>query len=99
MSAYRAVAGARLEPAEPLWVAYSPASGQTHVLNDECAAMLEWLLNHDQPADSERLAVEFAADTGVPTDRLAETIELAWVPLKLAGLVRQADGPCYPPVP
>ena len=32
-----------VEPLGPSWVCYSPASGQTHLLNDESAAVLEML--------------------------------------------------------
>lgn len=96
---HEAVPGARLEACGPLWVAYSPASGQTHVLNDECAAVLEWLLTERRPADSALLAEAFHADTGVDTRTLTQTLNLAWVPLRVAGLVRRCADPVYPAAP
>lgn len=35
------VDGVLVEPLGPVWVAFSPASGETTLLNDESAAILE----------------------------------------------------------
>lgn len=83
--------GVRLEPLGVAWGAYSPASGETHLVNDESAALLEWLLEVGQAADSLMAAESFAPDIGLDVDTLRARIDLSWVPLLQAGLVRRVD--------
>lgn len=81
----------RLESLGEAWAIYSPASGETHLLNDESAALLEWLVEIGQAADTTMAADFFAPVTGLEVDTLRERIELAWIPLLEAGLIRLAE--------
>lgn len=80
------VPGVQFEPLDHLWVAFSPASGETALLNDESAAILEVL--GDGPAAPEAIAAVLARDGGIPEADLAATLEAAWSRLIEAGLVR-----------
>ena len=86
--AYQPVDGFRLEAMGDVWVAYSPCSGQTHLLNDESAALLEWLQEIDCPGTTAAAAMAFASPNDPAGDTLAQRIEWAWVPLEQAGLIR-----------
>lgn len=81
------VAGTLVAPVGHLWAAFSPLSGETTVLNDESAAILEVLA--DGPRSLEDLCASLAADTGQPPDELAPIIEACWPRLIDAGLVRR----------
>lgn len=86
---FHAVVGVRLEPIGSMWAAWSPASGETHLLNDESAALLELL--HEHPGlDTAAAAQALAAEVDAEGD-LAPAIELAWLPLEWAGFVRRMD--------
>lgn len=76
----------QFEPLGHVWVAFSPASGETALLNDESAAILEVL--EAGPATSEVIAATLALDSGIPAADLAATLETAWPRLVNAGLVR-----------
>ena len=83
---YRSIPGTRLEPLGDMWAAYSPMSGETQLLNDESAAILEWLMGCGvgsglQAADS------LSVDTGLSAAELVPRIRLAWGPLAAAGLI------------
>ena len=86
--AYAAVLGLRLEQVGQLWAAFSPASGDTTLLNDEGAAILEILgsrpLTHVQVCD------EVAVDTGQTFAEIAAAVEPVWLRLIESGLVQQA---------
>ena len=88
MSRYEAVRGLRLEAVANVWAAYSPASGETHLLNDECAAILEVLVAGGTLGSTE-VAQALSDDVDVAQDELAQTVELAWSQLQQAGLVRR----------
>lgn len=91
MVRYGCIPGARIEEVGSLWAAYSPASGQTHLLNDESAVLLGWLQAHG-PADVPAAAIGLAAELELSPDEVATRLDLGWAPLIEAGLVRRIDG-------
>lgn len=78
-----------VEPLGSWWVAFSPASGESSLLNDESAAILEVL--QDGPADALSVCSALAQDTGVPTEGLVSAVQAHWQQLIDAGLVRPID--------
>ena len=95
MTRYAAVQGIRVEELGDVWAAYSPASGETHLINDESAILLEWLMAHG-PADAALAATGLSVDVGVTADALQPRIEVGWGPLLSAGLIRRLDDGGYP---
>lgn len=87
---YLPIAGVRVEPAGDQWAAWSPASGETHVLNDESAAVLE-LLAELGSLTTDQAAQLLAEETGIDLATLRAGVELAWLPLEWAGFVRRVD--------
>jgi PqqD family protein of HPr-rel-A system len=69
------------------WFAYSACSGETHLLNDSSAALLECL-----PAETARLPTEVFAELSVDTDMSVEELQASaegcWDTLRDAGLIR-----------
>ncbi len=88
MTRYGWVPGTRLEPIGAWWAAYSPASGETHVLNDESAVILEWVREHGDGTSAEA-ASGLSVELAVSVEHLTTSIELGWMPLLVAGLVRR----------
>lgn len=74
-------------PIGHLWAAFSPASGETLLLNDESAAILEVL--ESGPASSEAVCIALACDSHLKAESLAERIEPSWSRLVEAGLVKE----------
>jgi PqqD family protein of HPr-rel-A system len=70
-----------------IWVAFSPATGETSLLNDESAAILEVLESGD--ADTDTVCAALAVDSGLDPNGLSEIVEEAWSRLIEAGLVRE----------
>ncbi len=70
-----------------LWAAYSPASGETALLNDESASILEVL--ESGPASTDFIASALAADSGLDATSLADIVDASWPRLVEAGLVRE----------
>jgi PqqD family protein of HPr-rel-A system len=89
MASYARADGMLIEPVGHLWAAFSPASGETALLNDESAAVLELL--EGGPSGTEAMAALLADDSGVDAAALGEVVESAWPRLVEAGLVRQLD--------
>jgi PqqD family protein of HPr-rel-A system len=88
---YARRSGVELELLGQVWVAYSAATGETALLNDESAAILELL---DAGADTTlKISSVLAEDCGVDPGALAETIEKCWPRLLEAGLVDELSGP------
>jgi hypothetical protein len=84
----RPVAGARLEPIGNQWVAWSPLSGETQLLNDESAAVLEATLALGE-CDTATVC-RWLSDGQPDTDPALEAlVDMTWVPLMIAGLVRR----------
>lgn len=85
-----------MAPVGQLWAAFSPLSGETTMLNDESAAILEVLA--EGPLSLEGLCASLAADTGQSPDELSPIIDACWPRLIDAGLVRRlVDAPAAVP--
>lgn len=85
---YERIAGVRVEPIGQAWASFSPASGATHVLNDESAAILEVLGTHPgmtQEQVCDVLAEDCESDVGA----ISGSVGMAWQQLIDAGLIRQ----------
>jgi PqqD family protein of HPr-rel-A system len=81
------VEGTLVAPVGRLWAAFSPLSGETTVLNDEGASILEVLAEGPQSLDG--LCASLASDTGQAPDELVPIIDACWPRLIDAGLVRR----------
>ena len=81
------VGGVLLEPLGDHWAAYSPASGETHMLNDTSAAVLEVLV--ETPNLTLKQACAFLAeDAGIPAAELEPLVSDALRAFVTAGLAR-----------
>jgi len=80
--------GILVEPVGHLWAAFSPSSGETALINDECAAILEVL--ESGPRDTEEVCAALAEHLDVETKSLQEVIEASWPRLIEAGLVQDS---------
>jgi PqqD family protein of HPr-rel-A system len=69
-----------------LWVAFSPATGETTLLNDESASILEVL--ELSSLGTGEIARVLAADSGLSPDSLVQIVDASWPRLIEAGLVR-----------
>lgn len=81
------VDGILVEPMGHLWAAFSPATGETVLLNDESASILEVL--EVGATDTTAICANLAGDSGIDGHALAEIVEAAWPRLIEAGLVRE----------
>ena len=88
MTVFARVPGLRVEAVGGAWAAFSPASGETLLLNDTSAAILEVLA--EEPLAIAAVADRLAADSGVPKGDVAALLADHWPQLVEAGLVRQA---------
>lgn len=89
MRRFARIVGVQVEPIGDGWVAFSPASGETLVLNDETAAVLEVL--EAGAASTVGISDALAADSGVAEPTLCMVLDEGLPRLIEAGLVRQAD--------
>jgi hypothetical protein len=90
MPRFTRVPGVRVESLEDIWAAFSPASGETLLLNDTSAAVLEVLESHGTLTDT-RIAELLAADSGRTHDEVMSTLADCWPGLLQAGLLRDGD--------
>lgn len=74
-----------IEPLGPVWAAFSAFSGETLVLNDESAAILEVL--ELGPSQDRQLVLTLAADSGSTEAEIAPLVQAAWQSLVEGGLV------------
>lgn len=91
MPRYARVDGALVEPVGHLWAAYSPLTGETALLNDECAAILEIL--EAGPANGAQVCGLLASDSGLAAEVLSPVVQDSWTSLIDAGLVRELPDP------
>ena len=87
MAQYARVSGILIEPVAHLWAAFSPATGETTLLNDESASILEVL--ESGPADTAAISATLALDNGSATESMQDLIAACWSQLVSAGLVRE----------
>jgi hypothetical protein len=81
--------GLRIESVGASWVAFSPRSGETLVLNDAAAAILEIVAAG--PASPESIASKLATDTSTPLQKMTEMVFQCWPGLLDSGLICAAS--------
>jgi PqqD family protein of HPr-rel-A system len=79
--------GVLVEPIGHLWAAFSPFTGETTLLNDESASILEAL--EAGAVDTATVCVDLARHSGLEAGELAEIVDAALLRLAEAGLVRE----------
>ncbi len=85
MSLFAPPAGLCLELLGDRWFAYSPLSGETSILNDEGAAVIEVL--SEGPGTVESVCNGLRVDSGMDRPALVQSIDAAWSQLVQAGLI------------
>lgn len=85
MAAFGLAEGALLEPVGELWAAYSPLSGETLLLNDTGAAILEILA--EGPRSPAAVVDQLSEDSGQDAGVLGPLVTDCWNALVNAGLV------------
>ena len=91
MPRYARTEGALVEPIGHLWAAFSPLTGETALLNDESAAILEVLCSGS--ADTAQICAALSSDSGVDFDALMPLVSASWQSLIDAGLVKALTEP------
>ena len=74
-----------IEPIGHLWAAFSPATGETVLLNDESASILEVL--ESGACGTGKVCSTLAIDSGLDPEYLEDIVEACWPRLIEAGLV------------
>jgi hypothetical protein len=87
MRRFERVGGTLVEPIGHLWAAFSTANGETSLLNDESASILELLEN--QAASTQEICTVLASDSGLAIESFTALVEDSWPRLIEAGLVRE----------
>lgn len=82
----RRVPDLRIEPVGAMWAAFSPLSGQTSLLSDWSAAVLEVL--EQGPLSEEGLFLALSSDSGTTVDQVEMMVHPAIRDLTEAGLIR-----------
>jgi PqqD family protein of HPr-rel-A system len=85
---YARAPGLCVEPIGRGWVAFSSLSGETLLLNDEAAALLEILA--PQPATLDALCAVVAQDAALPEHEIRSRVDESWQQFVQAGLVLPA---------
>lgn len=80
--------GVVLEPLGDAWAAYSALSGETLLIGNESAAVLEVLA--ERACTETELCAVLAQDSGLPPAQIAALLDEAQPALVAAGLVRVA---------
>lgn len=83
----RRCAGLLVEPVGGAWAVFSSSSGETHLLNDAAAALLELL--EAGPANVIDLQFRLAEDMGISPEDLGPLVVEATEQLRHAGLVQR----------
>jgi PqqD family protein of HPr-rel-A system len=83
---FRRAPGALVEPIGEQWVAFSPLSGETHILNDSSAAVLECLPPQQTRADVEVYAM-LSEDSQLSLAEVESVLGPCWAQLVEAGLI------------
>jgi PqqD family protein of HPr-rel-A system len=88
---YECAPGLRLEAVGDVLVAFSALSGETLLLNDEAAAILDVVSR--RPSEAKSVCEELARETGVPEGVILQRTRDSWAQLIQAGLLRDSPGP------
>jgi PqqD family protein of HPr-rel-A system len=91
LTIYRLVSGLRLECLDKQWVAFSPESGETLLMNTEAASVLD-VLSAGAMSDSAVCDV-LSAETDVPRDEVADSLRSIWPQMLSAGFVKVSAAP------
>jgi PqqD family protein of HPr-rel-A system len=75
-----------LQALDRTWVAFSAASGETHLLNTEAAALLQALI--EQPRTISEVAELLASEADVSPSSIVRLLQDASVDFRAAGLIR-----------
>lgn len=89
---YLLAGGTLVEQLGEHWVAFSPLSGETHLINDTTAAVVE-SVSREVPVTLEQLCASLAADAGVMPIDAEDLVRQALQMLVAAGLVREVPLP------
>jgi PqqD family protein of HPr-rel-A system len=89
---FERVSSVSLESLGNVWAAFSPVSGETVLLNDESAAILEILGAHNA-TDAAGLAEELAKDCGLAVGEVTAHLSGACAKLEETGFLRRVDDP------
>lgn len=92
MVLFERVLGVLVEPIGAGWASYSPASGTTHLLNDECAAILE-VIGPSSGMTVAAISEVLAVDCGGSLHEVELAVVAAWQQLVEAGLIREVPVP------
>jgi hypothetical protein len=90
---FSCVSGTALAPLEDAWVAHSGATHRSHVLNDECAAILSALV-HSEPATNGEICTRLAQQFDQNQVVILELVAPLWDRLIELGLL--TEHPCPP---
>jgi PqqD family protein of HPr-rel-A system len=80
-------AGVLIEDVGASWVAYSPLTGGSHLINDESAAVLDVLVGAASLSE-EAVVTALAVDFGVSVEQVRRMAAPGWTDLEAAGLIR-----------
>lgn len=80
--------GLLMAPLGGVWVAYSPLSGETMVINNETAAILEVL--RERSGNLASVCEALADEVGMKPADLANTIAVSWTQILEAGLISES---------
>jgi hypothetical protein len=80
-----------VEAVGEMWAAFSPSSGETQILNDEAAALLEVL--SEAPRAIEDAAQVISLECALPLYTALPLLEDAAIELEAAGLILRAESP------
>lgn len=84
-SVYSRTDGLLVAPVGHLWAIFSPTSGETALINDESAAILEVL--ESGPSGTSGVCAALAKDSSLDAARLNSVVDEAWPRLVESGLV------------
>ena len=89
IAGYALVPGILMEPLGEHWAVFSPASGESHLVNDTSAALLE-IFKSNPAISSDQACAILAADVGLPVADVEPLVTEALRTFVTAGLVRVA---------
>ena len=87
IAGYSLVPGVLMEPLGEHWAVFSPASGESHLVNDTSAALLE-IFKSNPAISSDQACAILAADVGLPGAEVEPLVTEALRTFVTAGLVR-----------
>ena len=90
IAGYAIVPDILMEPLGDHWAVFSPASGESHLVNDSSAALLE-IFKSNPAISAEQACSVLAADVGLPVADVEPLVSEALRTFVTAGLVRVAQ--------